>query len=141
MLMVLMMAPALMFSQGSGSVGGGGVVGSASPRGNGSFAGFEVTKTIKLRVVAVQKDGTLLVKDERGNPLIAKLDKKVVVRAEKGTEFAGQKHIKIDNLEPGMFVKATYRTSDAVVVELRILREPKKAPPSVRVDTAQGGRR
>lgn len=111
----------LTFAQGSG---GGGAVGASPTTGGGvgSLSAFDTTKTIKLTVVAVQQDGTLLVKDEKGTTVVAKLDKKVTFRAEKGTELAGQKHIRINDLMPGMLVKATYRTTDLVVVELRILK-------------------
>ena len=124
-LTVVMIVPVLAFAQGSG-----GRQESSSPPAAGSngspIQAFETTKSIKLRLVAVRNDGTLAVTDEKGAPLTAKVDKKVAIRADKGTELSGQKHIQLSSLEPGMLLKVTYRTSDQVVVELRILKEPKK---------------
>ena len=117
-----MLLPGVALAQGSGAVG-------PAPTGGGAagISAFEVTKTARVRVVSVSKDGPLVVRDEQGATVVAKLEKKVAVRADKGTELAGKKKIQLEDLEPGMLLKATYRASDMVVVELRILKEPKRA--------------
>ena len=120
---VSVLAPVVLSAQGSGGV---------SPSGVGSAGGiggspFDVTKTIKVRLVEIAKDGAIVVADNNGARHSVKLDKKVRIRADKDTEFAGKKNIEQDDLQPGMFLKMTYRASDLVALELRILKKPAKA--------------
>jgi hypothetical protein len=113
----------LSFAQGSGAV-------APAPSGGASsgldIGAFEVTKTIKLRFVSAAKDGTTIVlAEENGTQYSTKLAKKVSISAEKGAEYAGKKKLGLDNLEPGMLLKVTYRASDHAVLELRILKKKK----------------
>lgn len=124
---VSLLAPMIALGQGSGgispaSVGAGGGAGAdigSSP--------FEVTKTIKLRLVEAPKDGKIVVVEENGTKHLVALAKKLRIRADKFTEFGGKKKISQDDLQPGMLLKITYRASDFVALELRILNEPTKS--------------
>lgn len=119
------LAPAILAAQGSGGVSPSGVGGGGT--GGIDNSAFEVTKTIKLRLIAIPKDGTILVAEDNGVKRSVKLDKKLRIRADKDTEFAGKKNITQDDLQPGMLLKITYRASDFVALELRILKAPAKA--------------
>lgn len=118
------LAPAILAAQGSGGVSPSGVGGGTGGIDNSAF---EVTKTIKLRLIAIPKDGTILVAEDNGVKHSVKLDKKLRIRADKDTEFAEKKNITQDDLQPGMLLKITYRASDFVALELRILKAPAKA--------------
>ncbi len=122
LLFVALMIPVAAVAQGSGSV-----TPSTGTVGPGGGDPFEVTKTIKLTVVEVRANGTIAVKDETGQAVVVKVEKSVSISAEKGTELAGQKKMKIDRLEPGMVIRATYRVSDNIVVAIRILKVKKVA--------------
>ena len=116
--LVALMIPVAAMAQGSGSVG---------PSGAGDAFGFDTTKMVKLTVIAVRPEGTIEVKDDFGRVYVAKVSKGLAVTAEKGTELSSQKKMKIDRLEPGMLIRATVRTSDNVLVAIRILKDAKAA--------------
>ena len=124
---VSVLAPVVLSAQGSGGVSPSGVGGGAGSAGGIGGSPFDVTKTIKVRLVEIAKDGAIVVADNNGARHSVKLDKKVRIRADKDTEFAGKKNIEQDDLQPGMFLKMTYRASDLVALELRILKKPAKA--------------
>lgn len=107
------------WAQGSGSVvppssGGGGI---QSP--------FEVVKTLTVKYVSAGEDGKTIIVEAEGKKFSMKLDKGYQIKANKGTEFAGKKHIELADLQPGITLKVTYRLTDMTASEIRIIQERK----------------
>jgi len=119
-----LLAPSCALAQGSGgappSVGPG--VGGPGGAALSSDSPFLVTKTIVVKLASTPKDDKVLSVLVDGKLNDAKLDPKVRIKADKGTEYSGKKKIAVSDLQAGMELKLTYRADNLVVVEIRILK-------------------
>lgn len=84
---------------------------------------FAVTRSVTGKVAEINTEKHyIVIEDKKGKRLKFKLDEKVKLRADKKTEFAGRKDIKLSDFEPGQFVKVTYLASNETITELRMRR-------------------
>lgn len=90
----------------------------------GPGTAFTVTRTAKGKIAAVKKEdhATVVVfEDSQGRRGKLKLTSKTRFRADKKTEYAGKKHISVDDLEIGQSVKITFVASSGQVLEVRLV--------------------
>ena len=105
-------------AQGSGNV----PLAELGTEDRGGDSAFLVTRTLKGKVIAMQKGDRLtivVVEDSQGHRGALTINAKTRFKAEKGTEYAGKKRISTGDLEVGQFVRATFVPDTGRVVELR----------------------
>ena len=111
--------PAATLAQGSGSQPR-----QPQPIGNDTPAPFEVTRSFVGRILDIHTDShTLVVEDKNGKKVQFSVDEHTVFKADKKTELAGRKNLKLDDWEKDQLVKVTIRSSDSKVIEVRLERE------------------
>ena len=84
-------------------------------------APFEVTKSFEGTILEIQLDArVVVVGDKDGKRERFKVDDRTAFKADKKTELAGRKALKIGDFETGQPVKVTFRASDNSVLEMRL---------------------
>ena len=84
---------------------------------------FLVTRTVKGKIAGIKKDAhstVVTVEDNQGKRGELKLNSKTRIKADKKTEYAGKKHISLDDLEIGQSVKITVVADSGQVLEVRL---------------------
>jgi hypothetical protein len=84
---------------------------------------FLVTRMLKGRIAGVQHDPhvtLVLIEDGKGRRGALKVNSRTKFKADKGTEYAGKKHISPDDLEIGQNVKIIYAANSGQILELRL---------------------
>ena len=84
---------------------------------------FLVTRIAKGRIVAIKHDAhvtILLLEDSKGHRGALKVNSRTKFKADKGTEYAGKKHISPDDLEIGQNVKIIFAANGGQILELRL---------------------
>ena len=107
------------WGQGSGNV----ALAELGTQDSGGDTAFLVTRTMKGKIAVLQKNDRVtivVVEDSQGRRGALTINGKTRFRAEKGTEYAGKKHISADDLAAGQMVKVTFVPDTGRVVELRI---------------------
>ena len=113
----------IAWGQGSGSTR---QTPSANTGGNanlGTDLPFMITRIMKGKIAEIKKDdyGTVVVvEDGTAKRGTLKLDRKTHFKADKKTEYAGKKHISLDDLEIGQTVKITIAAETGQVLEVRL---------------------
>lgn len=85
---------------------------------------FAVTRIAKGKIMSVNKEdhGTVVVfEDSNGKRGALRLNSKTRFKADKKTEYAGKKHISVDDLEVGQNVKITFVADSGQVLEVRLI--------------------
>jgi hypothetical protein len=119
-LLIVFVSPSLTLAQGSGSEPHR----QPQPNGNDNTAPFEVTRSFVGRILEIRADShTLVVEDKNGKRVGFSVDEHTEFKAEKKTELAGRKKLKLDDFEKDQLVKVTVRASDSKVIEVRLQRE------------------
>ncbi|MCI0627065.1 MAG: hypothetical protein L0387_36365 [Acidobacteria bacterium] len=111
MLFTVLLLPAAVFAQGSGSTGGRPTDVGPSP--------FEVTRTIKGSIVAIEGD-TAVIEDNKGQRTTFKVNSETNFRADKKTELHGKNHISLADFWAGAVIEVKFRASDTFVREVRL---------------------
>lgn len=118
-LLIVLVSPALTLAQGSGSQPR-----QPQPHGSDSPAPFEVTRSFVGRILDIHTDShTLVVEDKNGKKVQFSVDEHTEFKADKKSELAGRKNLKLDDFQKDQLVKVTVRTSDSKVIEVRLERE------------------
>jgi hypothetical protein len=118
-LLILLASPASTLAQGSGSQPR-----QPQPYGNDTPAPFEVTRSFVGRILDIHTDShTLVVEDKNGKKVQFSVDEHTEFKADKKTELAGRKNLKLDDFQKDQRVKVTIRSSDSKVIEVRLERE------------------
>lgn len=103
------------------SGGGGGAVSVPRP---GAVDAFAITKNVKATLTAIDPESRQIsFRDDKRRELTFSFDKKVKVKAEEPKSFNGRKELRLDDLESGLNVKITYRESDKVITEIKVLKK------------------
>ena len=131
---IVLLIPAIVYGQGSGSTGGGGGNGGASGTYEREDQNFAVTRSATGKIISLKK-GILT--------LITKKDVEITVALTSKTKYKrGKETIKLDELEESLFaegqeIKVTYLASnderspvEKVATEIRFVvpKEPKQKP-------------
>jgi hypothetical protein len=90
---------------------------------SGSDSPFLVTRTVKGRIAGIKKDPhvtIVLIENNRGQRGALRINSKTKFKADKGTEYAGKKHITPEDLEIGQSVKIIFVANSSQVLELRL---------------------
>lgn len=74
----------------------------------------------KGTISQIRLDSHEMVVEVDGKQVGFKLDDRTAFKADKKTELAGRKKLKLDDFEMGQPVKITFRASDFKVVEVRL---------------------
>ncbi len=112
-LLLVVLLPAAVFAQGSGSTRG------RSP--------FGVTRAVTGTIAEINADdGLLVVEDKKGRGYKFRIDSGTKFKADKKTELLGKKDISLSDFHTGRKVKITYRANDGKVREVRLKRTKKK---------------
>jgi hypothetical protein len=116
---LLLGLPAGALAQGSGSHG---PVVRPPTYGGDSLENFNVLRSFEGTLHAIDEKEAAVIVDEAktGRRVSFLLDRKVKLKADKKSELGGRKDLSLADLKPGQPVKLTVRTTDAVVVELRV---------------------
>ena len=118
-LMIVFVCPALALAQGSGSEPR-----QPQPIGADSPPPFEVTRSFVGKILDIHADAhTLVVEDKNGKKVQFSVDQHTEFKADKKTELAGRKNLKLDDFQKDQLVKVTVRSSDSKVIEVRLERE------------------
>ncbi len=108
-LLILLASPASTLAQGSGSQPR-----QPQPYGNDTPAPFEVTRSFVGRILDIHTDShTLVVEDKNGKKVQFSVNEHTEFKADKKTELAGRKNLKLDDFQKDQLVKVTIRSSDA----------------------------
>jgi len=119
-LLILLASPALTLAQGSGSQPRQ----QPQPYGNDTPAPFEVTRSFVGKILEIHTDShTLVVEDKNGKKVQFGVNEHTEFKADKKTELAGRKNLKLDDFQKDQRVKVTIRSSDSKVIEVRLERE------------------
>lgn len=119
-LMFIFALPIASLAQGSGSSG---PPPSPSSIGDWNQGSFDVTRSVKGKIVEVAKDKqTVTVEDKTGKRFAVKVGEKTKFKADKKTELAGRDDITLGDFEIGQPVKVTYIASNSMATELKLLR-------------------
>jgi len=84
---------------------------------------FLVTRIAKGRIAGIKHDAhvtMVLIEDSKGHRGALKVNSRTKFKADKGTEFAGKKHISPDDLEIGQNVKIIFAANSGQILELRL---------------------
>lgn len=84
---------------------------------------FLVTRMLKGRIAGVKHDAhvtLVLIEDSKGRRGALKVNSRTKFKADKGTEYAGKKHISPDDLEIGQNVKIIFAANSGQILELRL---------------------
>ena len=84
---------------------------------------FLVTRTVKGKIFDIKKEDhatVVILEDSHGKRGELKLTSKTHFKADKKTEYAGKKHISVDDLEIGQSVKVTFVADSGQVLEVRL---------------------
>lgn len=118
-LLIVLVSPVLTLAQGSGSEPR-----QPQPYGSDSPPPFEVTRSFVGKILDIHADAhTLVVEDKSGKKVQFSVDQHTEFKADKKTELAGRKNLKLDDFQKDQQVKVTVRTSDSKVIEVRLQRE------------------
>jgi len=118
-LLILLASPASTLAQGSGSQPR-----QPQPYGHDTPPSFEVTRSFVGRILDIHTDShTLVVEDKYGKKVQFGVDEHTEFKADKKTELAGRKNLKLDDFQKDQLVKVTIRSSDSKVIEVRLERE------------------
>jgi len=84
---------------------------------------FLVTRMAKGRIAGIKHDAhftLVLIEDTKGRRGTLKVNSRTKFKADKGTEYAGKKHISQDDLEIGQSVKIIFAANSGEILELRL---------------------
>jgi hypothetical protein len=85
---------------------------------------FLVTRIAKGRIAGIKHDThftLVLIEDTKGRRGTLKVNSRTKFKADKGTEYAGKKHISPDDLEVGQSVKIIFAANSGQILELRLM--------------------
>lgn len=85
---------------------------------------FLVTRIAKGRIAGIKRDAhvtLVLIEDTKGRRGTLKVNSRTKFKADKGTEYAGKKHISPDDLEVGQSVKIIFAANSGQILELRLI--------------------
>lgn len=97
-------------------------LGEADSRSDSAFP-FLVTRTVAGKILWIKTDHSatlIVVEDGRGRRGVFTINQKTRFKGDKKTEYAGKKHISVDDLVVGQVVKVTFIPDDGRVVQLRL---------------------
>lgn len=123
-LLSFLVFPALALAQGSGSERPPTVQPpTTDSRLPTNSTDFEVRRSFAGKISDIRLDSHLLVvEDKDGKRVGFKVDDQTEFKADKKTELAGRKNLKLDDFEKGQTVKVIFLSSDNKVVEVRLRR-------------------
>ena len=118
-LLIVLASPTLILAQGSGSEPR-----QPQPYGNDAPPPFEVTQSFVGKILEIRTDAhTFVVEDKNGKRVRFTVDDHTEYKADKKTELAGRKKLKLDDFQTDELVKVTLRSSDSKVIEVRLERQ------------------
>jgi hypothetical protein len=84
---------------------------------------FLVTRIAKGRIAGIKRNAhetIVVLEDGKGHRGALKVNSRTKFKADKGTEYAGKKHISPDDLEVGQSVKIIFAANSGQILELRL---------------------
>jgi hypothetical protein len=84
---------------------------------------FLVTRIATGRIAGIKHDAhftLLLIEDTKGRRGTLKVNSRTKFKADRGTEYAGKKHISPDDLEIGQRIKIIFAANSGQILELRL---------------------
>ena len=84
---------------------------------------FLVTRIAKGRIAGIKRNAhetIVVLEDSKGHRGALKVNSRTKFKADKGTEYAGKKHISPDDLEVGQNVRIIFAANSGQILELRL---------------------